>query len=55
MLSGDSNIHNNFLNSSPCNPEFRKKLKKKTKTKKKKNNAWQYGEAGSENGQNTDG
>ena len=34
-----------------------KKMKKKTKKQKKKqtNNAWQYGEAGSENGQNTGG
>ena len=35
-----------------------KKMKKKTKKQKKKtttNSAWQYGEAGSENGQNTGG
>ena len=35
-----------------------KKMKKKQKTEKKTkqtNNAWQYGEAGSENGQNTGG
>ena len=35
-----------------------KKMKKKTKNRKKKtttNSAWQYGEAGSENRQNTGG
>ena len=36
-----------------------KKMKTKNKKQKKKtkqtNNAWQYGEAGSENGQNTGG
>ena len=32
-----------------------KKKNQKTEKKKQTNNAWQYGEAGSENGQNTGG
>ena len=32
-----------------------KNKKQKKKTNKQTNNAWQYGEAGSENGQNTGG
>ena len=31
------------------------KTKNRKKTNKQTNNAWQYGEAGSENGQNTGG